>query len=183
MESRLDGDTLEQYRPPIQKLIKIQDEVIRKEAAEQALFQRLFGQNVDESQMARYTFIYRYFEAQGVRNQNALLHLTRCYSSFIIEGDWFDVNPRMAPEVRRICRIPPNVQVLKGIQKTIAEDVQVEKAFLGGRFEMEVSRYSKMRQSMICNYAKSTGATDEQARVLIIKLKDFINNGVLPHNE
>ncbi len=182
-EPRLDEEILEQYRPPIQKLIEIQNEVIRKELDEQGHFQRLFGQNFDESQMARYTFIYRYFEAQGVRNNNKLVHLARCYSSFIVGGQRFDVNPQMMPQVHRFCPTPPNPQSLEGIQKTIAEDIQVEKVFLGRRFEMEITRYSKERQRRVYNYAKSAGAADEQARAEVIKLKDFINNGALPHNK
>ena len=82
-EPRLNEEMPEQYRPPIQKLIEIQYEVTQKEIEEQGFFQQLFGQNFDESQIARYTFIYRHFEAQGVQNIDTLFRLVRCYSSFI----------------------------------------------------------------------------------------------------
>ena len=54
---------------------------------------------------------------------------------------------------------------------------------MGERFEMEVSRYSKMSHRMVCNCAKRVGTINEQARMLVVNLKDFIGNGVLPHNE
>ena len=182
-ESQMDGGFLEQHRPSIQKLIEIQDEAIRKELAEQGHFQKLFGQNFVESQMARYTFIYRHFQAQGVQNNNTLNRLTLYYGNFVMTGQWFDVNPQMMPQVHRFCSITPNPQSLERIQKTIAADVQREKEFLSKRFQMEVTRYSKLRKDRVYDYAKNTGATDEQARVLCVYLKDFINNGALPSNK
>jgi len=182
-ESQMDGGVLEQHRPSIQKLIEIQDEAIRKKLAEQGHFQRLFGQNFVESQMARYTFIYRHFQAQGVQNNDTLNRLTLYYGNFVITGQWFDVNPQMMPQVHRFCSITPNPQSLVRIQKTIAADVQKEKESLSKTFHMEVTRYSKLRKERVFDHAKNTGATDEQARVLCVSLKDFINYGALPSNK
>jgi len=182
-EPRLNEEIPKQYRPPIQKLIEIQNEIIQKEIEEQGYFQQLFGQNFDESQMARYTFIYRYFEAQGVRNIDTLVRLARCYSSFIVGGQRFNANLQMMPQIHRFCSTPPNPQSLEKIQKAIAKDVQANKVLLGRRFEMEVTRYSKERLRKVFDYAKSAGATDEQARGEVIELNDFINNGAVPHNK
>ena len=182
-EPRLNEEISEQYRPPIQKLIEIQNEVIQKKIEEQGFFQQLFGQNFDESQMARYTFIYRYFEAQGVQNIDTLFRLVRCYSSFIVGGQRFNANLQMMPQIHRFCSTSPNSQSLEKIQKAIAKDVQANKVLLGRRFEMEVTRYSQVRLWKVFDYSKSAGATDEQARRVVIQLKNFINNGAVPHNE
>lgn len=182
-EPRLNEEMPEQYRPPIQKLIEFQYEVTQKEIEEQGFFQQLFGQNFDESQIARYTFIYRHFEAQGVQNIDTLFRLVRCYSSFIVGGQRFNANLQMMPQIHRFCSTPPNSQSLEKIQKAIAKDVQANKVLLGRRFEMEVTRYSQVRLWMVFDYAKSAGATDEQSRRVVIQLKNFINNGAVPHNE
>ena len=67
--------------------------------------------------------------------------------------------------------------------RLISKFYQIFRKFLGRRFEMEVTRYSKERQRRVYNYSKSAGASDEQARTEVIKLKNFINNGALPHNK
>jgi len=89
----------------------------------------------------------------------------------------------MMPQIHRFCSTSPNSQSLEKIQKAIAKDVQANKVLLGRRFEREVTRYSQVRLWKVFDYAKSAGATDEQARRVVIQLKNFINNGAVPHNE
>ena len=144
-------------------------------------FQQLFGQNFDESQIARYTFIYRHFEAQGVQNIDTLFRLVRYYSSFIVGGQRFNANLQMMPQIHRFCSTPPNPQSLEKIQKAIAKDVQANKVLLGRRFEMEVTRCSRSDKEGF-RLCQSAGATDEQARRVVIRC-DVVNNGAVPHNE
>ena len=181
-EPKINRSSFKLFRPPSKKLSEIQNEVFKMKQKEQDHFQKTFGQRFSESQMARYVFIYRHFKTNGVRNPNVLLTLTSYYSVFIIGGQRFDVNQRMTPNVHHHCPNPPSKQALQGIQLAIEKDVQREKDFLGERYDMQVTRYSKMRLARVLNFSKSAGASEDQARLIANDFKGFINTGALPQN-
>ena len=180
--SRIDQREFELYRPPAQKLAEIQNEVMRSQHVEQEHFKKMFGQRFTEPQMARYTLLYRYFNLKGVRNPKVLLNLTSCYSVFIIGGQRFDVNQGMALHVNRHCQNLPKARILENFQLAIVEGVQREKVTFGERYEIRVTRYSKMRWKRVIDFAKGKGADEEQARAIAIELNEYINTGALPQN-
>jgi hypothetical protein len=101
---------------------------------------------------------------------------------FIIGGQRFDVNQGMAPNVHRHCPDLPNKQALQRIQLAIGKDVQRDKDFLEGRYDMQVTRYSKMRLTKILSFSTSAGASEDQASLIANDFKKFINTGALPQN-
>jgi hypothetical protein len=181
-ELEIDRSTFKLFRPPGQKLAEIQNEVFNMQQKEQDHFQKIFGQRFSESQMARYVLIYRHFKSKGVRNPNVLLSLTSFYSVFIIGGQRFDANQGMTPNVHRHCSSLPSKQELQRIQLKIRKDAHREKGLFGGRYDMQVTRYSKMRLTRILSFSKREGASEDQARLIANDFKDFINTGALPQN-
>tara|TARA_B110000438_G_scaffold39531_1_gene39417 strand:- start:544 stop:1527 length:984 start_codon:yes stop_codon:yes gene_type:complete len=181
-EPEIDRSTFKLFSPPAQKLAEIQNEVFKMQQKEQGFFQKTFGQRFSEPQMARYVVIYRHFQSKGVRNPSVLLTLTSFYSVFIIGGQRFDVNLGMTPNVHRHCPSLPSKQALQGIQLAIGKDVQKEKNFLGGRYDMLVTRYSKMRLTRVLSFSTSAGASEDQANLIANDFKNFINTGALPQN-
>ena len=181
-EPEIDRSTFKSFSPPAQKLAEIQNEVFKMQQNEQGHFQKIFGQSFNEFQMARYVLIYRHFKSKGVRNPNVLLTLTSYYSVFIIGGQRFDVNQGMTPNVHHHCPSLPSKQALQRIQLAIGKDVQREKDFLGGRYDMQVTRYSKMRLTRVLSFSTSAGASEDQARLIANDFKGFINTGALPQN-
>jgi len=181
-EPEIDRSTFKLFSPPTQKLAEIQNEVFKMQQKEQAHFKKTFGQRFSESQMARYVFIYRHFKSNGVRNQNVLLALTGYYSVFIIGGQRFDVNQGMTPDAHRHCPSLPSKQTLQRIQLAIGKDVKKEKNFLGGRYGMQVTRYSKMRLTRVLSFSTNAGASEDQAILIANDIKNFINTGALPQN-
>ena len=181
-EPEIDRSTFKLFSPPAQKLAEIQNEVFKMQQKEQDHFQKTFGQRFSESQMARYVLIYRHFKSKGVRNPNVLLTLTSYYSVFIIGGQRFDVNLGMTPNVHHHCPSLPSKQALQRIQLAIGKDVQKEKDFLGGKYDMQVTRYSKMRLTGVLSFSTSAGASEDQASLIANDFKKFINTGALPQN-
>jgi hypothetical protein len=172
--------TLELFIPSPERLGEIQNEVLHQQQIDQNHFQNLFGQTLNQSQIDRYSYIFRHFRSKGILKQRILFTLTTYYSVYIISGKRFSVNQGMALDVRRHGKPPPAANALKSFQLEINKKTEVEAAFFAEKYDMQVTRYPKMRLTRVFTFSRNAGASIDQAYAIVKDLKGFINNGALP---
>jgi len=166
--------------PTIKELEKIHKTVEALKQKEQGLLIQGFGRELDESQMARFSFVYRYFENAKVPRQS-VMSATKCYSQYILSGTYFGVDPSKSEFVQAAGVSTPQTSQLRQFHISMEKELDNWKDDFRSEYGINTDRYTRIKITKVRLLLEKNNLSKEDSRKIITQLKSFFRNGEIPH--
>ena len=163
----------------IKELEKIHKTVEALKQKEQGLLIQGFGRELDESQMARFSFVYRYFEDAKVPRQS-VMSATKCYSQYILSGTYFGVDPSKSEFVQAAGVSTPQTSQLRQFHISMEEELDNWKDDFSSQYGINTDRYTRIKITKVRLLLEKNNLSKEDSRKIITQLKSFFRNGEIP---